>query len=53
MNGSPTKQSLESIDGLITGGEFGAQLIGIFDPASSADSQWKELTNLRKHAAAV
>lgn len=53
MNGSPTKQSLESFDGLITGGEFGTQLIGIFDPASSADFQWKELTNLRKHPAVV
>ena len=29
MNGSPAKQSLESFDGLITGGEFGAQLIRI------------------------
>jgi hypothetical protein len=53
MNGSPTKQSLDSFDGLITVGEFGTQLLGIFDPASSADFQWKELTNLRKHAAVV
>jgi hypothetical protein len=53
MNGSPTKQSLESFDGLITAGEFGTQLLGIFDPASSADFRWKELTNLRKHAAIV
>jgi hypothetical protein len=53
MNGSPTKQTLESLDGLITGGEFGSLLVGIFDPSSSADFRWKESSNLRKHGASV
>src|SRR5271154_1330814 len=37
MNGSPTGQPLDSLDGLITGGEFGSLLLGVFDPSSSAD----------------
>jgi len=37
MNGSPTKQTLESLDGLITGGKFGSLLLGVYDPSSSAD----------------
>jgi hypothetical protein len=53
MNGEPTKQPLESLDGLITGGEFGSQLLGIFDPQSAATFQWKEWTTLRKRRAAV
>lgn len=53
MNGSPTKQPLESLDGLITGGEFGSLLLGVFDPSSSADFQWKSSANVRKHSAAV
>jgi hypothetical protein len=53
MNGSPTKQTLESLDGLITGGEFGSLLLGIFDPSSSADFKWKESSNIRKRGATV
>lgn len=53
MNGKPATQSFESLDGLITGGEFGSLLLGIFDPSSAAAFQWKESTNLRKRAAAV
>jgi len=53
MNGSPTKQSFASLDGLISGGEFGSQLIGIFDPVSAADFQWKEGSTLRKRRVAV
>jgi hypothetical protein len=53
MNGNPTKQPLESLDGLITGGEFGNQLLGVFDPSSAADFQWKSSTTLRKRSAAV
>jgi hypothetical protein len=53
MNGSPTQKSLESLDGLITGGEFGSLLLGVFDPSSSADFQWKESSTIRKHRAAV
>jgi hypothetical protein len=53
MNGEPTTKPLESLDGLITGGEFGSQLLGIFDPQSAAAFQWKEWTVLRKRRAAV
>src|SRR5277367_4790402 len=37
INGNRTEQPLESLDGLITGGEFGSLLLGVFDPSSSAD----------------
>ena len=53
MNGQKTEQSLESLDGLITGGEFGSLLLGAFDPSSSADFQWKESSTVRKRRAAV
>ena len=53
MNGSATARPLESLDGLITGGEFGSLLLGVFDPSSSAAFQWKELSNLRKHRVAI
>jgi hypothetical protein len=53
MNGSPAKQTLESLDGLITGGEFGSLLLGIFDPSSAADFRWKESSKIRNRTAAV
>jgi len=53
LNGRPTDKPLESLTGLITGGEFGSLLLGIFDPSSAAEFQWKEATTLRKHPAAV
>jgi len=53
MNGSPAAQPLESLDGLITGGEFGSLLSGLFDPSSAADFQWKESTSIGKRHAAV
>lgn len=53
MNGSQTAKPLESLDGLITGGEFGSLLLGVFDPSSSADFQWKESSNTRNRRAAV
>jgi hypothetical protein len=53
MNGGPTKQTLELLGGLITGGEFGSLLLGIFDPSSSADFRWKESSNIRNRGAAV
>jgi hypothetical protein len=53
MNGSPTTQSLESLGGLITAGEFGSQLAGIFNPASAADFHWKESATLRKRGVSV
>jgi len=53
MNGSRTEQPLESLEGLITGGEFGSLLLGVFDPSSGADFQWKASSNVRKRRAAV
>jgi hypothetical protein len=53
MNGEPTKQRLDSLEGLITGGEFGSLLLGVFDPSSAADFQWKESSTIRKRSAAV
>jgi hypothetical protein len=53
MNGSPSKESLASLGGLITAGEFGSQLAGIFNPSSSAEFKWKESTTIRKHTVAV
>jgi len=53
MNGNKTEKPLDSLDGLITGGEFGSLLLGLFDPSSSADFQWKALSNVRKRPAAV
>jgi hypothetical protein len=53
INGTKTDQSFESLDGLISAGEFGSLLLGVFDPSSSADFQWKSSTDLRKHHAAV
>jgi hypothetical protein len=53
INGSPTQQTLESLDGIITGGEFGSLLLGVFDPSSAADFQWKASSTIRKRPAAI
>ena len=39
--------------GIITGGEFGSLLLGVFDPSSSADFQWKASSTIRKRRASV
>jgi hypothetical protein len=53
VDGKSTSQPLESLDGLITGGEFGVLLLSVFDPSSSADFEWKKPANLRNRPAAV
>ena len=53
MNGRPAMQSLESLNGLITAGEFGSLQLGIFDPASAAEFQWKSSAEIRMHRASV
>jgi hypothetical protein len=53
INGASATQPLSSLDGIITGGEFRSLQLGVFDPSSAADFQWKEATTLRKHRAAV
>jgi hypothetical protein len=53
INGKTTDQSLESLEGMISGGEFGSLQLGVFDPSSGADFQWKSASELRKRRAAV
>jgi len=53
MNGVKTDKPLESLEGLITGGEFGSLLLGVFDASSAAEFQWKSATDLRKRPAAI
>ena len=53
MNGKPTQQPLESLEGLITGGEFGSLLLGVFDPSSAASFEWKSSSTIRKRRAAI
>ncbi len=53
INGSATTQSFGSLEGLISAGEFGSLLLGVFDPSSAADFAWKASSDLRKHHAAV
>lgn len=49
INGTRTNQSFESLEGLISAGEFGSLLLGVFDPSSAADFAWKASSDLRKH----
>jgi hypothetical protein len=44
INGAATDRTFESLDGLLTGGEFGTTLVRIFDPASAAEFQPKGAT---------
>ncbi len=53
INGSPTTQPFESLDGLLTGGEFGSILVRVFDPASAANFQWKGWTTIAHRPAAL
>lgn len=53
LNGNRTDQPLESLGGLISGGEFGSLLLRVFEPSSAAAFEWKSWSSLRKHRAAV
>jgi hypothetical protein len=53
INGKATQESLEWVGGLLTGGEFGSQLMGIFDSASAADFRWKQSAVFSNRAASV
>jgi hypothetical protein len=53
INGVPTGRPYESLDGLISGGEFGSMLFRIFDPASATGFQWKGWTTVAKRPASV
>jgi hypothetical protein len=53
IDGNRTEQPLESLDGLISGGEFGTLLLRIFESSSAADFKWKGWSHIRKQRAAV
>jgi hypothetical protein len=53
INGSPADKPIESLQGLLSGGEFGSMLFRIFDPASAAEFQWKGWTTVAKRRCSV
>ena len=53
INGNRTQKSLDSIGGLISGGEFGSLLLRVFEPSAAADIEWKSWSTLRNHLTAV
>jgi hypothetical protein len=53
INGAKTEQPLESLAGIITGGEFGSVLLRLFDAAAKADFQWKRSATVRGQNTAV
>lgn len=53
INGKPTQQTFQSLDGLISAGEFGSLLLGVLEPSSHADFHWKSATELRKRHGAT
>ena len=53
INESRTERSYESLDGLISGGEFGTLLLRIFERSSAADFEWKGWSNVRGQRVAV
>jgi VWFA-related protein len=53
INGNRTDKSLDSIGGLISGGEFGSLMLRVFQPSSAADFEWKSWSTLRNHRTAV
>ncbi len=52
-NNKPTKQSLESVGGAFTQGEFGSKLLLIFHPVSKAEFQFEEWSTINDHRVAV
>ena len=53
INGGPADRPLDSLPGLVTGGEFGTMLFRIFDPASAAEFAWTGWTTVGKRRAAT
>jgi len=53
VDGKPANQTLESLGGFLSGGEFGSLLLRVFEPSSQADFQWKRSTTIRKRRANV
>jgi hypothetical protein len=53
INGTRSEQAIESLEGPISGGEFGTLLRRVFEPSSAADFEWKGWSNIRKQRVAV
>jgi hypothetical protein len=53
IDGKPTTKTLDSLGGLISGGEFGSLLLRVFEPSSAADFQWKSETTIRQRHATI
>jgi hypothetical protein len=53
INGNKTDHKLESLSGLITGGEFGSLQLALFDTSSATEFQWKEASTVLKRKVAV
>jgi hypothetical protein len=53
VDGKPTDQAYETLQGAIGVGEFGATLKSIFDPASQAVFRWQSWKTVRRHSVGV
>ena len=53
INGAATEQAFDSLQGLISGGEFGSLLVRVFEPATEAKFEWKAWGTVGKRRAAV
>ena len=53
IDGKPTRQTFETLEGTIGSGEFGTTLGAVFDAASQTSFHWQSWKNLRKRRVAV
>jgi hypothetical protein len=53
VDGKPTRQSFETLEGTVGSGEFGTTLSAVFDPASQTSFHWQIWKNVRKRRASV
>jgi len=53
INNRPTHRNYEAIGGAVSEGEFGSDLVTLFDPQSRTYLRWDHWTHLRKHVAHV
>jgi hypothetical protein len=53
VDGKPTRQTFETLEGTVGSGEFGTTLSAVFEPASQTSFHWQRWKNVRKRRAAV
>jgi hypothetical protein len=53
IDGKPTVQTFDTLEGTVGWGEFGTTLHAVFDPASQTSFHWQGWKNVRKHRASV